>query len=276
MITIPCAVANEYFRRQISFFEFQHLKVYGDDARKKAIIPIVKRNYVNQTKFESVKWNLQVPFKMVESILDIYNLDNDIYIPTNVFTAAKQVIGNLADDEIVEIIDADMVHLKKYDGYIPKKNEVICSDLYEDWHLKTSNPNKDNFKVIAPHLKHGDFKYMNGGFNLISRVDTLKKIIDETILIGMKIGKEQEGNQFSWWQTMFSLNVACHNSRVKMISLDNCYYPGVNEINEKQHLAHYCCDSIFNKRNMEAINVNDFPNNKFYKAAKEWLKTVSF
>lgn len=276
MISIPCAVANEYFRRQISFFEFQHLKVYGDEAKNKAIIPIVKRNNKNEPIQDDVNWGLQLPYKMVDSVLDIYDLKRNIYIPTNVFTAAREIIKDLPDDEVVEIIDADLVHLKKYDGYIPKFDEIVCDAIYENWHMHITKPKSANSGIIKKYLKHDDYNYMNGGFNVIGRVKTLKKIINEIIETSIKIGTEQNGNNHSWWQAMYGLNIACHNNRIKMVDTHNCYYPNVNNLESWHHIAHYSCDPIFDKRNMESINVNDFPNNEFYKAAKEWLRTYNF
>jgi hypothetical protein len=77
-----------------------------------------------------------------------------------------------------------------------------------------------------------------------------------------------------WWQAMYGLNVACHNNKIKMIDTRNCYYPSINELNPKHHIAHYCCDSIFNKRDMDNINEEEFPDNEFYNQAKKWLRSV--
>ena len=276
MITIPCAVANEYFKPQILFFEYQHFSVYGEDAINKAIIPIVKKNWKQEELKEDVDWGLKLPYKMVDSVLDMYNLESDIYIPTNVFTAAKQIIEDLTDDEIVEIIDADLVHLKKYDGYIPKDNEVIADAFYENWHLHTSKPDSSNFSIIEKYLNHTDHSYMNGGFNVIGNVKTIKKIIDDVIFYSIEIGKENDRNLHSWWQAMYALNISCHNHKVKMIDTNNCYYPNINKLEESHHIAHYCCDPIFNKRKMKQIDISKFPDNEFYKAGKKWLETVSF
>lgn len=274
MITIPVAVANEWFRKQIDFFEFQHFEVYGKEATNKAIVPIVKRNYITEPIKEDVEWNLKLPYKMVDSILDLYDLKKDWFIPTNVFTAAKQIIEDLPDSEVVEIIDSDLVHLKRYESIEPDYNEVIADAFYENWHLKTSNRNRENFHVIRKYLKHNIFSYMNGGFNLIARVGTMKAIIDEIIEVSIKIGYEQKGNNHSWWQAMYGLNVACHNNKIKMIDGKNCYYPNINELKDQHHIAHYCCDSFMDKRNMNGLKPNEFPSNKFYNQAKIWLKSV--
>jgi len=274
MITIPVAVANEWFRKQIDFFQFQHFEVYGEDAINKAIIPIVNRNRRTEEIQKDVDWNIKLPYKMVDSILDIYNLDKDWFIPTNVFVAAKQVIEDLPDDELIEVIDSDLVHLKKYDGIEPNYDEVVADAYYENWHLKTSTRESQNYHVIRKYINHNDFKYMNGGFNIISRVKTFKKIMDDVINISIKIGYDQKGNNHSWWQTMYGLNVACHNHKIKMIDGRNCYYPSANQLQDRHHIAHYCCDKIMDKRNMNNLKPDEFPNNKFYNQAKKWLKSV--
>lgn len=274
MITIPVTVANEWFKPQIDFFQFQHIEVYGEEAKNKAIIPVINKNYPNEEKKKDIDWDMKLPYKMVDSILDMYSLDKDWFIPTNVFTAAKQIIEDLPDDEVVEVIDADLVHLKKYTGDLPNYDEVIVDAYYENWHLKTSTRKSENFDVIRKYLKHNDFRYMNGGFNVIARVGTLKCIMEEVIEVSIKIGYEQKGNLHSWWQTMYGLNVACHNNKIRMIDGKNCYYPNHNKLNSKHHIAHYCCDTFMDKRNMNNLEPNKFPNNKFYNQAKKWLKSV--
>ena len=54
MISIPCVVPAEAFRKQISFFEFQHKEVYGGNAANKTIIPIVKYNHFGDTPVDDV------------------------------------------------------------------------------------------------------------------------------------------------------------------------------------------------------------------------------
>lgn len=274
MITIPIAVANDWFKKQIYFFQYQHLEVYGEDAVNKAIIPIVNKNHPNEHIKDSVDWDMKLPYKMVDSILDMYDLKDDWFIPTNVFTAAKQVIMDLPDEQVVEIVDSDLVHIKKYTGPYPEYNQVIADAHYEDWHLKTSTRESENFYVIEKYLKHNDFKYMNGGFNVIARVGTLRVIIDEIIEVSINIGKEYERDLCSWWQAMYGLNVACHNNRVTMIDGKNCYYPSINQLEDNHHIAHYCCDSLFNKRDMNNLQSDKFPDNIFYNQAKKWLESV--
>lgn len=272
MISLPVAVAVPHFKWQISLFEHQHFKVYGKDAMNKAIILIVKRNFKTEKKIENVDWGLKLPYRMVESVLDLYNSDNLSYIPTNVAVAVKQVLNELDDNEHIEILDSDMPHIRPYNGYLPKDDEVLADDRYESWHMHISSTDGKNRHIIQKYLKHDDNQYMNGGSNLICKVSTIKKIIDEIIDVGLKIAEEHNRSNHSWWQFMYAINVACHNNRIKMISNDNCYFPNINELNlEKHHIVHYSCDPIFNKSQFPLINIKDFPNNAFYNAVKGWI-----
>jgi len=274
MITIPVAVANEWFKKQIDFFQFQHLEVYKKKAKDRAIVCVVNRNNIKEEIANDVDWDIKLPYKMVDSVLDLYGLEQDYYIPTNVFTAAKQIISDLRDDQVVEVIDADLVHLKPLKEPKLAFNEVIADATYEDWHLKCSTRNSEHYEVIRKYVTHNDFKYMNGGFNIIARVDTLKSIIDEVIDYSIKIGTEYKNTQIGWWQAMYGLNVACHNNKIKMIDGKNCYYPSVNNLKATHHIAHYCCDKYMDKRIINNLQPDKFPKNKFYTQVKKWLKSV--
>lgn len=272
MISIPVAVATPHFKWQISLFEYQHFKVYGVNAYRKAIIPIVKRNHKHEIKVESIDWNLKLPYVMVESVLDLYDLTDSIYIPTNCYSAIKQVLHHIPDQEHIEILDADMPHIRQYNGYLPTENEVLADDRYEPWHMHIAKEDGANRSIITKYLQHPDNNYINGGSNIIIKASLLKRIIDDVINIGIKIADEHKGTPHAWWQSMYAINIACHNHRIKMISTDSCYYPNINEIDlAKHHIVHYSCDPIFNKSQFPIINIKDFKNNAFYNAVKSWI-----
>jgi len=272
MITIPCAVATPYFKWQIDLFQYRHFQVYGDDAVNKAIIPIVKRNHITDEIQHDVDWDLRLPYKMVDSVLDMLNLTESQHVVNNVFTAAYQVSRDLDDDEYLEIIDADLFHLKKHDGYLPKDDEVVVDATYENWHLHI---NGANYIIVEEHLKHDNEGYMNGGFNVILKKKTFDLIYDEAVEVSIKIAKEHPNSSHSWWALMYGLNVACHNHKIKMIDERNCYYPHINEINDNQHIAHYSCDPKFNKHKYPNVDSATFPDNKFYNIVKEWMNATS-
>jgi len=267
MISIPCAVATNHFKWQISLFEFNHFKVYGEDAHSKAIIPIVNRNYKSDAITTELDWGLRLPHKLVDSVLDMFNFTEPRYIVNNVFTAAYQVTRDVDDEEYLEIIDADLFHLKKYDGYLPSDNEVVVDATYENWHLKV---NSDNRNIIHKYLHHNDYQYMNGGFNVILKKKVFDKIYHEAVETSIKVSDEYPNTSHSWWALMYGLNVACHNSKIKMVDGKNCYYPNINELKESHHIAHYSCDPLFNKNKFHEIKWDNFPNNKFYKSITEW------
>lgn len=272
MITIPVAVAIPHFKWQISFFQHQHFKVYGEEAKNKALIPIINRNHFKDKPVHSVDWNLKLPYVIVDSVLDMYSKTESMYIPTNCYTALKQVLQYIDDEEHIELCDSDMPHIKPYTGGLPGDNEIYADARYEPWHMFISTPEGKNREIINKYLKHSDEGYMNGGSNIIAKVSTMKKIIDEVIEVGMSIADEYPNTNHSWWQSMYAINVACHNNRIKMIDSDSCYYPNVNELDiNKHHIVHYSCDPLFKKSDFPNIDITKFPDNVFYNSIKDWL-----
>lgn len=282
-ISIPSTVANDYFKRQILFFQHQHYKTYSTDAVNKAIIPIIKYNHFGEKNkaVSNIDWNVTLPYKMVDSVYDLIPInpkyDPKIYLPINVFTSAKQIIENLDDDVLVEIIDADLVHLKPYPiaYHALKDDEIIADNYYENWHMHISSATSMNRHVIQEFLSHDEDGYMNGGFNVICKVKTIKSIIDDIILYSIKVTEKMNGDPHSWWCAMHGLNIACHNHKIKMINGDNCYYPNINKLEDKHYIAHYSCDPHYDKRKVPNVNVDLFPHNDFYTHAKEYLKTCN-
>lgn len=273
MISIPCVVPTEPFKKQISFFQYQHNHVYQANAINKAIIPIIKYNHYGEKPIDTIDWDFSLPYKIVDSVHDFVEGTETGYLPINVFTAAKQIIENLPDEEVVEIIDADLVHLKPY----PKKydsipyNMVIADNIYENWHMHISSPSGTNRKIIDKYLTHNDNVYMNGGFNVIGRVKTINLLMDDIIKYSCLITKEHLNTSHSWWCAMYGLNIACHNNKIKMLNGNNCYYPNVNNLEENHYIAHYSVDPIFNKHKMPNLDISNFPNNLFYNQAKKWI-----
>jgi hypothetical protein len=279
VISIPVTAPTAFFEPQISFFQYQHTTVYGTEAKDIVIIPIIKYNHLGDDPVEDVDWDMSLPYKMVDSVYDYLGGDEKAkgtYIPINVFTAAKQIIEDLDDAVVVEIIDADVIHLLPY----PKEYDdmdygvIMADDRYEDWHMHIAKPQGKNRNIIKKYLKHGKNKYMNGGFNVIGRVKTIKAIIDDVIKYSKLIADEYD-DPHGWWCAMYGLNIACHNNKIKMVNSDNCYYPNINELESKHHLAHYSCDPLFNKKRMDKLKPEKFKDNLFYNQAKKWLASRS-
>jgi len=282
-ISIPSTVAIDFFKEQIMFFHHQHCKIYSTDAKNKAIIPIIKYNTYNEKNKAKtdVDWGLTLPYKMVESVYDLIPIDNKfnphIYLPINLFTSARQVMDTLEDDTIIEIIDADLVHLKPYpkNYHDLKDNEIIADNFYEDWHMHISTPTSENRHIIQEFLTHNEDGYMNGGFNIIGKVKTIKSIMDDIIYYSIKVTEKMHSDPHSWWCAMYGLNIACHNNKIKMINGDNCYYPCINKIEDKHYIAHYSCDKThYDKRFLPNVNVDLFPDDLFYNSAKEYINSI--
>lgn len=274
MITIPVAVSNNLFKWQSSLFQYAQKNVYGNQALWNSIVLIADRNSHGKI-IKDVDWNLSIPYKIVDGIHTILPLsDNHPYFSAgNLFFAIKQILNDLNNDEYVCIIDCDVIPFKKYDGILPNDDEVITCNKYEDWHMKCSRPDKENYRVVEPYLKHDTHEYMDGGFvPIIIKVKTLKKIIDEVIEIGIDIARNHLDSPFGWWQQMWSFQIACHNNRIKCIGQDNTYFPNINELNaEKHYFAHYSCDPLFKKSTFPNHNIAEFPHNDFYNLIRDWF-----
>ena len=95
-------------------------------------------------------------------------------LPLNFQASLVLVIENLEDELIVEILDCDMFHLRKYLEYRVRDNEIIVADLYEPWHLSSLGKNRS---VIDIYFDNG-CRFYDGGFvPIILKVRTLRKIL---------------------------------------------------------------------------------------------------
>ena len=220
MISIPVAAPIFYFKWQISLFQFAQKKIYGDiSSFQNSLILIVDRND-HETIVKDVDWQLKIPYKIVPGIHSILPEENSHahLVVGNVFFALKGIIDKLNEEQIICITDADVIPLKQYNGPLPDDNSIITCDYYEDWHMRFIKPNKENFNIIEPYLKHNEYEYMDGGFvPVIIKIKTLKKIIDEVIDLTIEIIKKHKGTSFSWWSQMFALQIACHNNKIKCL-----------------------------------------------------------
>lgn len=269
MITIPIAVHNEFFKWQLDLFWYNHKLIYGDEAYNKAIAIIIKRNTSKETKPETISWNLDIPKKLCDSYFDYLNINENGYLlPLNIQVGLLQILNEIDDNETIELTDCDMFHIKKYENVEIKEDEFYVCDIYEKWHLLSTNENKH---VVQKYLNTNTILY-NGGFvPIIGLCKTFKKIIDDWISIhkSMVLNDNHE-HLIKWWSGMYSFQAACQNNNVKMISKDYCYVPEINSISEFHHIAHYSVDKLFNKTLFPKINSANFLNNHYYKTIKFW------
>jgi hypothetical protein len=273
MITIPIAVPTNLFKWQASLFQFAQEKVYGSLAYNNAKIVIARQNYHDHPLVNSVNWDLRIPFYMVDSIYQSNPHLSHVYnVAVNVLHGVKQILGEIKGNEVINIIDCDVIALKPYTGPLPQDDEIICCDIYNNWHMKLL-PGQDNYSTIEPFLKHNTHEYMNGGFvPMMIRKNTFANIVDDAIEYSLEIVKNNEDNLKGWWSAMFGLNAALHNHKVKMVSQDNCYFPNINKFNPDNHYwAHYSCDRKFHKDYFPNLNFKEFPHNTFYNTIREWM-----
>jgi len=270
MISIPTAVYNNTFKWQLNLFWFNHKIVYGDMAASKTAPVLVKRNYIRDKKMDNFDWPIDVPVRICESYFDYFiGLDKEKYLPINIQTGLYQIINTLDDNEIIELLDCDMFHLKPAPITDIPDDELHVSTIYEDWHLFSLTKNSN----VINKFTGGNKNYYNGGFvPIIGKVKTFKKLLLDWIFFHKNIvDNSTEGSVTSWWAGMYSLQAACEVNKVKMVSKDYCYVPNVNQLNDDHYIAHYSCDPIFNKHNIKNIDVNKFKDNLFYDRVKQWL-----
>jgi hypothetical protein len=270
MISVPIAVNNSYFRMQLELFWFNHQATYGDDARDKLLAVIIKRNTLAEHTTETCEWAGEIPHVMADAYFDIRkDLRNPAYLPINIQLGLSQVIAAFADEQVIEVLDCDMFHLHPPPELTVSDNELIVSDIYEEWHLRSLTDHRD---VIAPFFKN-DGNYYNGGFvPIIGKAKTLKKILPDWIELHKQIVDEQSDPSLQWWAGMYSLQAACENHAIWMQAMDLCYVPGINALTDDHYIAHYSVDQKFNKKLWPFTNISSFEENLFYSRVLDWMR----
>lgn len=130
-------------------------------------------------------------------------------LPLNFQASLVLVIENLEDELIVEILDCDMFHLRKYLEYRVRDNEIIVADLYEPWHLSSLGKNRS---VIDIYFDNGGRFYDGGFVPIILKVRTLRKILPEWIAVHRHILLRPLDSCLHWWAGMFALQAACEQA----------------------------------------------------------------
>jgi hypothetical protein len=271
MISVPIAVNNHYFKMQLELLWFNHKVTYGEFvAREKLRAVIVKRNTIGEPRKDICEWADDIPHVMAEAYFDVRkDLTNPILLPINIQLGLSQVIAAFDDEQIIEVLDCDMFHLRPHPDLAVEDNELIVADIYEDWHLKSLTDHKD---VIARFFKNQG-NYYNGGFvPIIGKAKTFKRILPVWIEVHKQIVEVQSNVDFYWWAGMYSLQAACENNAVWMRAMDLCYVPGINALKDEHYIAHYSVDQRFDKKNWPSIDVSSFENNEFYTRVLEWMR----
>jgi len=235
MISILVADNRDYFKWQVELFWFAHQSIYGDRANQKALVVIMDKD-CSSGPIKDTNWNISIPKQTGINFGDYLSLEKaERGLSTiNIQVGLKQVIDRFDDEEIIEVLDCDMFHLKPYPEYEIGDNEVIVCDLYEDWHMKSLTDHKD---IIEPYFLN-DGKYYNGGFvPLVAKVKTFRKLLADWISIHLEIFNQQDDELIRWWAGMYSFNAACERHKIQMIAKDCCYIPPANNFED----SHYIC-----------------------------------
>lgn len=271
MISVPIAVNIDYFKPQLRLLWFNHKATYGEElARQKLRAVIVKRNTVAEPAKDVCDWARNIPHVMVDAYFDVRpDLMKEAYLPINIQVGLSQVIAAFADEEIIEVLDCDMFHLKPHPDLTIADDELVVADLYENWHLWSLTGHKN---VIAHFFKNGG-DYYNGGFvPIIGKAKTFKTLLPDWIELHKLITDAQSDHNLQWWAGMYSLQAACENNAIRMRAMDLCYVPSLNDLNENHYIAHYSVDQKFNKKTWPTIDVSTFEDNEFYNRVLAWMQ----
>lgn len=279
-ISIPVAVANEHFKWQLELFWYRHKKVYGMDAKNRAKAIIIERNKPSQEIPKEFGWSLDIPFETVLPYFDYRpEFSNLQLVQSNVQLGLRQILHTFDDEDVLELLDCDLFHMKPHPTIIVGDDELYCDTVYENWHLKATT---DNNYVISPYFENGG--ECNGGFvPIIAKVKTFKKIIEEWVNVNVDIVKRDLSSNITWWSAMYALQAACEKANVKMLNFNNCYIHGITEEKEEQYICHYSVDGEYiHKNNKKHLfskeNLQNCKNSKLQYANQfgEWLEQSGY
>lgn len=270
MITIPVAVHNDNFKWQLDLFWHTHKQIYGDTAFDKFMAIVIKRNFLDEQKVQELQWGMDVPHVMCESVFDMLgDVDptDGLFLPLNIQIGLLQLLPKLDDDKVIEVLDCDMLHIRPHPDVFVRHDELLVDDIYEPWHLKSLSEHRS---VIEPYFENGG-RFYNGGFvPIIGAVRTFKKLMFEWISIHKHILSRDLPDKVRWWAGMYALQAACEKKQVRMRAENYCYVPGINELSPEHYIAHYSCDSRFDKKKYPNIDVSTFEDNVFYNRLQSW------
>jgi hypothetical protein len=208
---------------------------------------------------------------------DDESFHHEYMMPNNIQIGLQQMIHIFDDEQVIEILDCDMFHMRHHPQLDVEDDEIYADPVYEPWHLHSLGENK---YVIEPYFQN-DGKHYNGGFvPIIGKVKTFKKILPEWIAVGVHIANREDlSTGLKWWGGMYALQAACEKLAVTMRDLDKCYIHNINEWSEDKYIAHYSCDPYFIHKNNHAklfsksnlVNCYNGKPEKYAKSFAEWL-----
>src|SRR5262249_15880859 len=144
--SMPVAVNNEHFRWQLSLFWFAHQRCYGEHAAAaKAHAIVIERNEPSHDKVERMRWPecASIPHSICESFFDRGLMKYErLAVPLNIQCGLVQVLDAFEDDQLIEVIDCDMLHFRPHPRIEVGPDELLVSDVYEQWHLRSLTENR--------------------------------------------------------------------------------------------------------------------------------------
>ena len=241
MLSIPIAVNIPTFKWQLELFWMQHQKVYGEDAKNRALAVIIKKNHPQDTAEHKLIFNTpDLPYIEVDGVSEFPQLSE--WIPLNIQLGVNRALQffNISDEQVIEVLDCDMFHMKKRD-IVVAHNVLLCDPIYEDWHLKSLTENKP---VIDPYIQGTGSLIYNGGFvPIVCTAKTMRKIINDWADIHYLICRQDwDKVTIKWWAGMYALQAACQRNGVVMQGSHDCHIPPINQFSEEYTIAHYSVD----------------------------------
>lgn len=271
MISLPVVVHNAFFEWQLDLFWHNHQELYGDAARDKAKALIVTRNYETEPDVEHLQWGLDVPHVMCQPFFKWLAWDDPatvLDVPLNMQTALAQVVDDFDPDDVLEVLDGDMCHIRAAPVLNVGDDELYVDDIYERWHLRSLDTYRH---VVAMYCENGR-TFSNGGFvPIIGRARTFKKILPAWVAVHRHILTAPYEEDVHWWAGMFALQAACEKAQVRMIAKDLCYVPAINQLQPSHYVTHYAVDRAFNKRTYHLEAPSLVEDNLFYDLVRKWM-----
>lgn len=274
LISLPVAVLTKSsFRQQASLFWYSHREVYGEQAYQRAKILWVEKNLAAEPHPTDITWldDMGAPYTVVKPFYETFDCPSlGVNVPLNIQAAILQVIDDYDPEQLLEVLDCDMFHLRPAPSMELAEDEIYVDSIYEAWHLHSLGERQ---AIISPYFKNQG-AYYNGGFvPIIGKAKTIKRLLEPWAQIHVDILTRDIPDRLKWWAGMYALQAACENCQISMKDINGTYVPGKNELKASHYIAHYSVDKIFDKKKQgwPYVNKDQFPVNVYYNRIASWL-----
>lgn len=237
IISISVFYPIEKDKSSCEFFWKRFKSIYNEKAYDKFTAIIINDNIFNEPVID---WNKEYHYNTSPTYTTVIKKDNTFIeksIKNSVLNfpiAIRNILNEFEDNQIIEILDSKMFHIKQQPKIEINNDEVYVSTFYEELFLysKTTNKNvMDAFNVSEGY---------NGGFlPIICNVYTLKRIISEWISYTIEILNGVFSDEIYQLAPIYSFNIACAKNNIKMISKDYLYVSDVTNNSESQYISYF-------------------------------------